>query len=296
MKRLLIILSLMLSFTGLRAQYEYQFNQLIKSIEFINPGYNAIQSNTTGTLLYSNQWNGFPGSPSTAGANIHMPLEDKHLGFGLLLSNESLGHRELRTVGVSVDADVRIGSDAYITMGIMGGYQIIDYNISDATTSYLEALSNVYNYNSTIVGSGLNLFLGHLHLGLSGYYNITPLEFETEFTNELSLYGNASYWFRMNDIWRIKLSGLYKTRGNYAAIAEGGAFFLLKDFIWFGASYRLNSATIVMADLKLSSFLSMGYSYAIGMGKLANFTGSSHEIMVRITVPRKSKVNTMGLN
>lgn len=114
--------------------------------------------------------------------------------------------------------------------------------------------------------------------------------------NDLTLYGNASYWFRMNDIWRMKLSGLYKSRGNYASIAEGGAFLLLKDIVWFGASYRLNSAAIIMTDIKLSSFLNIGYSYAMGLGKLASFTGSSHEIMIHVSLPRKSNAEPFSKN
>jgi type IX secretion system PorP/SprF family membrane protein len=289
MKKILIILTLLYSFTGVKGQYELQFNQLIKSLEFINPGYNAVHGNVTGNLIYSNQWNGFPGSPTTAGASFHFPLKFKHIGFGALFLNEGIGHRELRTGGLTIDTDIRIGSSSYITMGIMGGFQINDYNLENATTSYLETLNDIYNYNSTIVGTGFNLFTGNLHLGFSGYYHITPLEVENDFMTDLTLYSNASYWFRLDDAWRLKLSGLYKSRGNYASIAEAGMSFLLKDIAWLGVSYRLSSAAIISTDVRISSFLRIGYSFAVGMGKLANFTGNSHEIMLHVSLPERTK-------
>lgn len=277
------------AFTLVKGQYELQFNQLIKSVEFINPGYNAIQNNPSSTIIYTNQWNGFPGSPTTAVANVHVPLAYRHIGFGALFTNESLGHRDLRTGGLTIDADIRIGADAYITMGVMGGYQIIDYNLENATTAYIEAISDIYNYNSTIVGTGVNLFLERLHLGGSGYYQIAPNSEGTELTNQLTIYSNLSYWFMLDEAWRLKISGLYKTRGAYSSIYEAGTFFLFKDIAWLGVSYRWKSAAISMLDVKVTDFIRLGYSYAMGMGPLANFTGSSHEIQLSFTLPSRSQ-------
>ncbi|MFB6320307.1 PorP/SprF family type IX secretion system membrane protein [Saccharicrinis sp. FJH54] len=294
MRKILITLIFLSAFSLVKGQYELQFNQLIKSVEFINPGYNAIQKNITSTIIYTNQWNGFPGSPTTAVANIHVPLKSKHLGFGALFTNESLGHRDLRTGGVTVDADIRIGASSYLTLGIMGGYQLIDYNLENATTAYLDQISDIYNYNSTIVGTGVNLFVQRLHFGASGFYQIAPNETGSELTNQLTLYSNVSYWFRLDDAWRLKLAGLYKTRGNYSSIYEGGAFFLFKDIAWLGLSYRMKSAAITMLDVKLSDFIRIGYSYAMGVGELANFTGSSHEIQLHITIPERNRKSNLA--
>ncbi|MFB6343461.1 PorP/SprF family type IX secretion system membrane protein [Saccharicrinis sp. FJH62] len=294
MRKILITLIFFCAFTLAKGQYELQFNQLIKSIEFINPGYNAIQKNISSTIIYTNQWNGFPGSPSTAVVNFHVPLKAKHLGFGALLTNESLGHRDLRTGGLTVDADIRIGASSYITLGIMGGYQLIDYNIEDATTAYVDHISDIYNYNSTIVGTGVNLFVQRLHFGASGYYQIAPNETGSELTNQLTLYSNLSYWFTLDDAWRLKLAGLYKTRGDYSSIYEGGTFFLYKDIAWLGLSYRWKSAAIAMVDVKLSDFIRIGYSYAMGVGELANFAGSSHEIQLHFTIPERNRNNNLA--
>lgn len=269
------------------AQYELQFNQLINTIEFVNPGYNAVHEKITGTLVYSNHWNGFPGSPSTTGASFHLPFQKNHIGFGAVFTNEALGHRELRTSGLTVDAAIRVGADAYITSGIFGGLQLVDYNIENATTSYLDELNNIYNTSSTVVGTGFNFFVRNLHVGFSGYYHIQPVETENSFLNDLTLYSHVSYWFKLNDNWRLKASGLYKNRGQYASIAEGGAFFLFKDIVWVGASYRWKNAAIVMADVRLSQFFTIGYAYAAGMGQLASFNGSSHEIQLRFKLSGK---------
>jgi type IX secretion system PorP/SprF family membrane protein len=202
-----------------------------------------------------------------------------------------LGHRELRTAGITLDTDIRISSATYITMGIMGGYQMVDYNIEDATTAYIESLNDIYNYNAPVVGTGFNLIFDHLHIGISGYYNLHPFETEVDLFDNFTFYSNASYWFRLDDEWRLKLSGLYKSRGNYASIAEGGVFFLFKDIVWVGTSYRYKTAAIVSADIKFSDYIRMGYSYAMGMGGLANFTGSSHEIQLMLSLPQRKENN-----
>lgn len=271
----------------LLAQYELQFNQLINTIEFVNPGYNAVHEKITGTLIYSNHWNGFPGSPSTTGASFHLPFQKNHIGIGAVFTNESLGLRELRTSGLSIDAAIRVGADAYITSGIFGGLQLVDYNIENATTSYLDELNNIYNTSSTVVGTGFNFFVRNLYIGISGYYHIQPVETKNSFLNDLTIYSHVSYWFKLSENWRLKTSGLYKNRGQYASIAEGGAFFLFKDIVWVGASYRWKNAAIAMADVRLSDYFTIGYAYAAGMGQLANFTGSSHEIQLRFKLSGK---------
>ena len=286
MKKLLIICFLFVSLLSVKAQYELQFNQLIKAVEFINPGYNAIHSNITGNIIYSNQWNGFPGSPATAGASFHVPFKGRHLGFGAIFTNETLGLRELRTAGLSIDADVRLASKLFMTAGIMAGYQLVDYNLEDATTSYIEGLSDIYNYNAPVVGSGLNFIYDHLHVGVSGYFYLASLEYESETLNKLTFYSNASYWFRLDDTWRLKLAALYKSKGNYASIAEAGTYLLFRDIFWFGTSYRYRNAAIFSADIRLTSFLRVAYSYAFGMGPLANFSGDSHELQLLFTLPQ----------
>lgn len=284
MKKWILIVTLYFSFALVKGQYELQFGQLLKTVEFINPGYNAIQTDISGALIYSNQWNGFPGSPSTAGTSLHLPFAG-HFGTGVLFIKESLGHRDLQTAALSLDAVVRIAQDAYLTCGVLGGYQLVDYHIEDATTSYLEAVSDIYNYNAPLVGAGLNFFYNKIHVGTSAYYQIA--QGETETSNALTMYANLSYWIRLDSDWRLKAAALYKTHGNYAAIAEGGLFLLFKDLVWLGGSYRLNSSVIAMADLKITDFLRLGYSFTMNAGELASFTGNSHEIQLHFTIPNK---------
>lgn len=287
MKRLLFIMFMFFSIAAVKGQYELQFGQLIKTIEFINPGYNAVQNEISGTMLYNNQWNGFPGSPTTGAASFHMPFPRKHFGLGALFLTESIGLRDLQTAAVSIDADVRLANEMYMTAGILAGYQLIDYKIEDGNSAYVEAVSDIYNYGAPIAGAGLNLFFQNFHLGGSAYYQFAPGE--TELMNLLTVYGNISYWIKLSKDWRFKTMGMFKSHGVNSSILEAGAFVLFKDWIWLGGSYRVNASAIVMADLKITNYMRLGYSYMIDAGELANFTGNSHEIQLQFTIPRKSR-------
>ncbi len=287
MKRVIFIFVLFFIIVTAKAQYELQFGQLIKTIEFINPGYNAVQNEISGTLLYNNQWNGFPGSPNTGAASFHMPFPRKHFGIGALFLSETIGLRDLQTAAFSIDADVRLANEMYMTAGILGGYQLIDYHIEDGNTAYLESVSDIYNYGAPIAGAGLNLFYQNFHIGGSAYYQFAPGE--SNFVNLLTVYANASYWLKFSADWRFKTMGLFKSHGINSSIMEAGAFLLFKDWLWLGGSYRLGASAIVMGDLKVTNYMRVGYSYMVDAGELANFTGNSHEIQLHFTIPRKNR-------
>lgn len=272
----LIVMMLLVSCTGMViAQQEYQFTQVTKSVEFLNPAYNVSKKGTNATLLHRNQWMGVEGAPKTVACNIHLPMKTIPLGIGASAVGEYIGLRKVLNAGLTANSQVKVGESGYLAGGIAAGAQITRYSDEKAIayTEYHE-LSG-YESVDPYLGLGAYYFSKYVHTGLASYYTISQEETDV-FTENLNI--NASLVLPVSDKWSIKPYTLVKYSTKYMYSAEGGALVLWDDFIWFGAGYRFHSAVSAMLDVQIIDYLRIGYSYDYGIGTVSALKSSSHEI------------------
>ena len=293
-KLLIILIAIVPLFS--KGQYNPQLSQLIKTLEFVNPGYNASKDMPSATLLYRNQWTGFEGAPQTMAANINVPVNKWHTGFGLNSMIETHGLTNHSNLDLTACVDVKVTNASYLAFGLSGGAELRRINMERAV--YLNAPPySADNYNSENIHTalGLNYFSQKLHLGASMHYS--QLNLNRYAQNELySFYVNGSYLIPLNEILVMKPAFLFKTWGGYNDF-DIGIFMLFKDVIWGGISYRLGDALIFFADIKITDMFRLGYSYDLGLRKISDFNYGSHEIRLEFNMPRaKKKFDRMALN
>jgi|GEM_PF-1897261 len=287
MKKLLPILFVLLPVFGF-CQYIPQFSQLIKTLELVNPGYNASKVDPSATLLYRNQWTGFDGAPKTFAANINVPVNKWHTGFGVNAIGETRGLITQTNIALNANVDVKINELSYLAFGINGGVETKRIDMGRAIYfGDLPFVAEDFNSNSFYTGVGLNFFARELHLGAAFHY--TQLAKSNYNSNEFySLYLNGSYLLNLSETWSVKPSLMYRYHAGYSDL-DIGFFGLYKDLFWAGVAYRINNAVIFFADVKITNFLRLGYSYDLDVRKIDYFDYGSHEISVEITLPRKTK-------
>lgn len=287
MKKLLTIVCFMLIVIIGRSQYIPQFSQLIKTLEFVNPGYNASKTDPTATLLYRNQWTGFPGAPKTYATNINIPVNKWHTGFGMNLVAETRGLITQTDAALSACVDVKASSTSYLTFGLNMGFESKMIDMDRAV--YLGETFSAEDYNQLnfYTGIGLNLFARDLHVGAALHY--TPNNGSYYQGNEtFSIYLNGSYLFNLSDDWSLKPSFIYR---HYASNndLDLGVFALYKDLIWFGVADRINSALIFYVDIKITQYMRFGYSYDMGISGINGLNYGSHEVSLKFTLPSHAK-------
>ncbi|MCF8359352.1 MAG: PorP/SprF family type IX secretion system membrane protein [Prolixibacteraceae bacterium] len=287
MKKLLIILFAILPLFTL-GQFNPQLSQLIKTLEFINPGYNASKDLASATLLYRNQWTGFEGAPQTMAANINVPVNKWHTGFGVNTLVETRGLITHSNIDLTACVDVKVTNTSYLAFGLSGGAELRRIDMDRAIyRGEQDYTATDYNDENIHAGVGLNYFTPKLHLGASMHYS--QLDGNRYAQNEFySFYVNGSYLIPVHDNWVLKPSALFKTWGGYNDI-EAGLFVLFKDIVWGGISYRLNDALVFFADVKITDMFRLGYSYDLGLRDVADFNYGSHEIRIEFTMPRPQK-------
>lgn len=271
-------------------QFNPQLSQLIKTLEFINPGYNASKDLSSASLLYRNQWTGLKGSPQTIAANVHVPVNKWHAGFGLNAISQSRGLIDHSNFDLSGCVDVKTTTSSYLTFGLSGGAELKQIDMANAIyDDEIAFLSDEFNHTTVHTGFGLNYFTPRLHLGLSLHYSLLDGRRYTA-REQVTSYINANYLIPLNNNWVLKPSALVKTWGEYTT-AEAGIFALYNDILWSGISYRLGNAIIIFADVKISEMLRIGYCYDFGVTGVTDFNIGSHEIRLEFTAPRAKKTN-----
>ncbi|HQN93719.1 MAG TPA: PorP/SprF family type IX secretion system membrane protein [Prolixibacteraceae bacterium] len=285
MKKLLIINILLLVAIAGKSQYIPQFSQLIQTLEFINPGYNASKVDPSAVLLYRNQWTGFVGAPKSYAANVNIPVNKWHAGFGANVLAETRGLINQTDAALNACVDVKLSTLSFMTFGLSAGIETKRIDMERAVYLGAPFAADEYNANHFYTAVGINLFAQNLHIG--GAFHLTPLKGTYYKSNEsFSLYFNSSYLFTINDDWAVKPALVYRHFAGYNDL-DIGAFVLYKDFVWIGLANRINSAMIFFADFKVTDFLRVGYSYDLSVGKTSNIQYGTHEIGLEFTLPHK---------
>ncbi|MBN2263402.1 MAG: PorP/SprF family type IX secretion system membrane protein [Prolixibacteraceae bacterium] len=288
MKQKIIIALLIIVPLMSKGQYNPQLSQLIKTLEFVNPGYNASKDQASATLLYRKQWMGLEGAPQTMAANINIPINKWHTGFGANALVETFGLTTFSNIDLTACVDVKVSNSSYLTFGLSGGAEIRRIDMERA--KYMgdpPFLANQFDDEYLHAGFGLNYFTPSLHLGASAHYSQLK---GLRYTNNepLSVFLNGSYLISIHPDWALKPSMLFKTWGGYSNL-DAGVFALYRDILWFGASYRTSKALIFFADIKISNSIRLGYSFDTGLWSSSAFRHNSHEIRLDFTIPRAER-------
>lgn len=302
--------------TQLYGQYDQLYAQLIKSVEFINPAYNASKSNAGAIIFYRTPFieNDLIQSPnysnemfySTMGVNAYYPFRYQHLGIGLNIIKESIAHRDAMFVDFSTNVDVRISSTKYLAFGLSGGMNLIQYNLNNALSSYTEGFSNDYNRQDPHIAFGGTLFGEHLNLGASLHtviFNKSKVNYNIQENEMYTMYLNGSYLLFAGQNFQLKPSAFYRQQfknGSDLISFEYGAYFLVKDWFWLGASQRLTSSEKVMYsisfDFKVATFIRLGYNFETSTASVKSINSNIHEFRIQITAPYSLKDKYIAQN
>ena len=288
MKQKIIIALLIIAPLMSKGQFNPQLSQLIKTLEFVNPGYNASKDQASATLLYRKQWMGLNGAPQTMAANINVPVNKWHTGFGANTIVETFGLTTFSNIDLTACVDVKVSNSSYLAFGLSGGAEIRRIDMERAV--YIgdpPFYASQYNDEYLHAAFGLNYFGKNIHLGASAHYSQLK---GLRYTNNepLSVFVNGSYLISIHPDWALKPSMLFKTWGGYSNL-DAGVFALYRDLFWIGASYRTSKAFILFADIKITNSTRLGYSFDTGLSSAPILRHNSHEIRLEFNIPRTEK-------
>jgi type IX secretion system PorP/SprF family membrane protein len=290
------------------------FNSLI-----INPAYAGYKEDINLSLLHRNQWAGLPGSPKTQtliidGAFFH----NNNVGLGLSIVNDKIGLQSQTAAYANYSYRVPVGENARLAFGLALGVSQYSLNAGQA---------NIDDPNDPNFNDGNQSFLSPdgkfgVHYSNEKFYagaSVTnmisnSLNYQQTGKDVIArqgkhFYVTAGYLVDLNQNIKFKPSLMFRDDTKGPTNLDLNAFFLFKDAVWLGASYRsgLNlwekaewqagsfqkNAVVGVIEMFLAKKYRVGYAYDYSISGLGDYSNGTHEISLGMVISNNKKVTAM---
>ena len=282
---------------GLYAQQDAQYTQYMYNTMSVNPAYAGSRGQLSIAALYRSQWVGLEGAPKTQTLNLHSPIRNSRLGYGISIINDNIGDGVVQetqfdavlsyTVDVSLDAKLSFG------LKVGGNMLSLDFNgLNNFDAENIQG-DNIDNKFSPNFGVGVYYHTDKFYAGLSApnlvetqYFDNAqrdPNSVQFLSAERMTFYVITGYVFDLNNNFKFKPALLTKVVGGAPLQLDMSASFLFNDKFSFGAAYRWDAALSGMVGFQLSDQFMVGLAYDRETTELGGtqFNDGSFEVFLR---------------
>lgn len=285
-------------FQGLVAQQDAQYTQYMFNTLTVNPAYAGSRGQLSFAGLYRSQWVGLDGAPETFTLNLHSPIRNSRLGYGVSVVNDNIGDGVVQQTYLDavVSYTLEFAREAKLSFGLkMGGNMIsLDFNGLRNFDEEVVQQDNIDNRFTPNFGLGLYYHTDKFYVGVSA-----PNILETEYfdnsggdansvnflsAQQINLYLITGYVFDIGADLKFKPALLTKAVGGAPLQVDISANFLFADKFSFGAAYRWDAAVSALAGFQITDQLMIGLAYDRETTELGGtqFNDGSFEIFLRL--------------
>ena len=248
----------------------YMYNTLS-----INPAYAGSRDALTVTALHRSQWVGYKDAPLTQTLTLHTPINNKHIGLGLSVTNDKIGPTNNTTLVADFAYRMQISEKSKLAFGLSAGANIFQADLNsvgldvDVDPSFQNNIDNRITPN---FGFGAYYSRERMYVGIS-----TPNLVQSTYTETGSdLLGKEErhYFFIAGTVLKL----------TYAAPVQADftASFIIMQRLLLGAMVRTGDAVGVLVGFDITNQLHFGYSYDWSYGlKTSTYNQGSHELVLR---------------
>lgn len=288
-------------------QQQQMYTQFMFNKMGLNAGYAGNETYLSATLMYRDQWNGFPGAPKAQVLTINLPRLGKRIGLGFNLERQTIGITEKITYEGSYAYKFFLG-EGTLSMGM----NISGRNyVQDFTDSRLFAIQDI-NLDPSIPRDAISRNL--LNAGFGVYFNTnkfylgaslprmikSDLDFDNNnlFSTEVRhLFVMSGATFDVNNDVRVTPQVMFRAGENVPWGIDLNFSSTWKDKYTAGLTYRtggghedLGESIDVILGMQLSDRLMVGFAYDITMSQIRTIDNGSLEMILSYNfIPRKVK-------
>lgn len=292
------LLFLVLIYAGeMNAQQDAQYTQYMFNTMSVNPAYAGSRGQLSAAALYRAQWVGLEGAPTSQTLNIHSPIRNSKLGYGISIVNDEIGDGTVKETyfdGV-LSYTIEVAQDAKLSFGVKAGLNVLSLDFNKLRNFDAEAVSvdNIENRISPNVGIGFYYHTNKFYAGLSAPNLLQTEHFDNSQTDansvqflsqeRINFYLITGYVFDLNGNLKFKPALLTKMVGGAPLQVDLSANFMFADKFTFGAAYRLDAAVSAMAGFQISDQFMLGLAYDRETTELGGtrFNDGSFEVFLR---------------
>ena len=291
----LIIISLCFN-NKLLGQQDPQYTQYIYNTMAVNSAYAGQRDALSIIGLYRNQWVGIDGAPKTLSFGIHSPLKNERLGLGLSVVSDEIGPAQEDYVDLNLSYTIPFTESTELSFGLKAGFHNLstDWSKGMMFDSADAAFSQNISLFSPTIGAGLYMHSNKWYLGMS-IPNFLVTEHYDDFRNSIAsesihYYFIGGYVFDLENRIKLKPAFLLKAAPGAPSIADFSLNALFNDSFTLGVSNRFDESFSGLVGFQLTQTFFLGYAYDYNTSIGTDYTGGTHEIMLRFELQNVTKI------
>ncbi len=285
-------------FIGLvNAQQDAQYTQYMFNTMSVNPAYAGSRGQLSIAALYRAQWVGLDGAPTSQTLNLHSPIRNSKLGYGVSIVNDEIGDgvvQETYFDGI-ISYTIDVSREGKLSFGLKAGGNLLNLDFNKLRNFDAEPVNsdNIENRFSPNVGLGLYYHSNKFYAGLSAPNLLQTEHFDNsqrdantvQFLSKerINFYLITGYVFDLNGNLKFKPALLTKMVGGAPLQVDFSANFMFNEKFTFGAAYRWDAALSAMAGFQISDQFMLGLAYDKETTDLGGtqFNDGSFEVFLR---------------
>jgi len=292
-----LLFFMLLLFTGLWAQQDAQYTQYMYNTMSVNPAYAGSRGQLSMSALYRAQWVGLDGAPTTTTLNLHSPIRESRVGYGLSIVHDEIGEGVVQETYIDgvISYSIETSRTAKMSFGLTVSGNLLNLDFTGLNNFDQEPIAgdNIENKFSPNFGLGFYYHTDKFYAGLSApkllesdhFDNANRDANQVQFlsTERMNLYFITGVVMDLSGDMLFKPALLTKVvRGAPLQIDLSATFLYNKKFS-FGAAYRWDAAISAIAGFQISDQLMLGIAYDKETTDLGStrFNDGSFEIFIR---------------
>ncbi len=295
--RLVPLLLLFLIVGGLYAQQDAQYTQYMFNTMSVNPAYAGSRGQLSIAALYRAQWIGLDGGPETQTLNLHSPIRNSRLGYGLSIINDNIGDGVVQETHFDalVSYTIDVSLEGKLSFGIKAGGNLLNLDFAGLNNFDNEPIAgnNIENKFSPNFGMGVYYHTNQFYAGMSAPNLLETQHFDNaqrdansvQFlsTERINFYLITGYVFDLTGYLKFKPALLTKVVSGAPLQLDLSASFLFNEKFSFGAAYRWDAALSALAGFQISDQLMIGLAYDRETTELGStqFNDGTFEVFLR---------------
>jgi len=299
----LIIVALgLFAIENVNAQQDAQYTQYMFNTLSVNPAYAGSRGQLSAVVLHRSQWAGLEGAPKTQTLNLHSPIRNSRLGYGISIVNDEIGDGVVQetyfdgTLSYTIDVSRR----SKLSFGLkFGGNMLnLDFDKLRKFDDEVVRTDNIENKFSPNFGIGAYYHTDNFYFGISAPNLLETDHFDNskndtnsvQFLSKdrMNFYAITGYVFDINSNLKFKPALLTKVVGGAPLQIDVSANFMVAEKFTFGGAYRWDAALSAMAGFQVTDQFMLGLAYDRETTDLGStqFNDGSFEVFLRFELVR----------
>jgi type IX secretion system PorP/SprF family membrane protein len=156
---------------SVNAQQDAQYTQYMFNTMSVNPAYAGSRGQLSIAALYRSQWVGLDGAPKSQTLNLHSPIRNSQLGYGISIVNDEIGDGVVQETyfDAVLSYTVDVSLEGKLSFGLKAGGNLLNLDFQGLRNFDVEPVSadNIENKFSPNVGVGIYYHTNAFYAGLS---------------------------------------------------------------------------------------------------------------------------------